>query len=125
MLIKVAFDGKKLFEWEGDTDAVKRIDRAVADLAELLPIPGAKAKDLSQPTLAGILKNGGFFTNKHQAEMMIVIWTVIELSAGQGRPGRIRDYLEAWDFEIDVLPGPTEFEFEYVVSAIPSAPGSA
>ena len=118
MLIKVAFDGKKLFEWEGDADAVARIDEEMIRIAKLAD---AKPDDLSQPALAGIMSNGGFSTSNPEAEMMVVVWSLIALPTGlPDRPGRCRDYLEAWNFEFDVCPGRNDRAFQIDVKASPA-----
>jgi hypothetical protein len=128
MLIKVAFDGKKLFEWEGDADAVARIDEEVSRIA--------KANDMSPEALSlsiinAIMNNGGFLKaegddvgddyNNHETQMMVVIWLLIALPTGlPDRPGRCRDYLEAWNFEFDVCPGHNDQAFQIDVKARPA-----
>jgi hypothetical protein len=100
MLINVAFDGKKMFDWEGDAGAIARIDEEMLRIAKL---GNATPSDLSQPTLTGISRNGGFFTPNPQVEVMIVVWTLISMPTGDpDRPGLVRDYLEAWNFDFDI-----------------------
>jgi hypothetical protein len=99
-MINVAFNGKKLFEWEGDADAVERIEDAVLKMAKIADVTPA---DASQAAMGEIARTGGFATSNPQAEMMVVLWTLISLPTKYpDHPGFIRDYIELWDFDFDI-----------------------
>jgi hypothetical protein len=123
-MINVAFNGEKLFEWEGDADAVARMDEAVLRIADLAD---ASPSDLSQTTIGGISRNGGFSTSNPEAEMMIVLWTLISMPTNYpDHPGFIRDYIEVWDFDFDVTSDPVnEHQFTIAFNAAFAKEGAA
>ena len=106
-MINVAFDGKKLFEWEGDADAVARIDqetRRIARLANISP------QSLWQSALVHIDENGRrLFTSNQDAEMMVVTWGLVTMPTKHPvHPGVFGDYLELWDFDFNIVIDPED-----------------
>jgi hypothetical protein len=103
-MINVAFDGKKLFEWEGNADAVAQIDEAVFKMADIANVTVA---DASQAVMGELSRAGGFTSTNIQAEMMVVLWTLISLPTNYpDHPGFIRDYIEVWDFDFEIRRDP-------------------
>jgi hypothetical protein len=102
-MIKVAFEGQKLFDWEGNAKDVPVINREVTRLATLA---GASPQRLLERTLSGMKNhNGSFFGPKEamQAELMIVLWGVLAMPTHHPRyPGSFADYLETREFEFDI-----------------------
>ena len=122
MLINVAFNGKKLFEWEGDADAVARIDAEINRLAKANDV---SPEALSYTMLDNITSKGRFLKGGHETQMMILVWTLIGMPTGYpDRPGKCRDYLEAWNFDFDVCHGRNDRAFKINVKGSP-AHGSA
>jgi hypothetical protein len=114
MLIDVSVKGKKLFEWEGDAAAVARIDEEVNRLAKVNDVT---TEALAHTLFDNIVNKGSFFEPNKEAQMMIMIWELISLPTGKpDRPGRCRDYVEAWDFSFDISPGRNGQTFEVNVN---------
>jgi len=64
-LINVAFDGKKLFEWQGNADTLAQIDQETTKIAKLAH---TSPQALWQSTLVGIKQNGGrYFSHNSEA----------------------------------------------------------
>ena len=100
-MINVAFDGQKLFNWQGDADAVARIDQETKKIARSFNV---SPQGLWQLTLVNIDQNGRrFFTSNREAEMMIVTWGLVTMpTKNPDHPGVFGDYLELWDFDFDI-----------------------
>jgi hypothetical protein len=123
MLINVAFDGEKLFEWEGDAEAVASIDQEVIRIAKL---GNVEPTVLAQSALVHIKRKGGFITSNPQDEMMMVIWLLISMPTGDpDRPGLYRDYLEMWNFDFDIKVDPDAGTFKAQVAGSLTARGAA
>jgi hypothetical protein len=100
-MINVAFDGQKLFNWQGDADAVARIDQETKKIARSFNV---SPQGLWQLTLVNIDQNGRrFFTSNREAEMMIVTWGLVTMpTKNPDHPGVFGDYLGLWDFDFDI-----------------------
>lgn len=123
MLINVAFGGSKLFEWEGDAEAVAKIDQEVHRIAKHVAIEPAV---LAQSAVLHIGREGGFVTPNRESEMMLVIWMLISQPTGYSdRPGICRDYLEMWDFDFDVTVNAKAKTFTVMINGHPRAEGTA
>ena len=93
MIINVAFDGRKLFDWEGEAKKATQIDQDVAHIAAL---SNESPRALWQETLVKIAANRGRF---YSVEMMIVISGLLSMpTQNPDHPGRCRDYLETSNF---------------------------
>jgi hypothetical protein len=74
-ILNIAFNGKELFDWEGDNAAVASLDQEVRGMAKR---GNTDPMVLWQSELLHIVKNDGrFFTPNPQVEMMIVIWGLL------------------------------------------------
>jgi hypothetical protein len=111
-MINAAFDGKKLFEWEGDAEAVERIDDAVV---RIVKHSNVTPEILSQSIIVGIKRNGGFFSPNPDTERMMVVWRVLRSPTNHpDHPGRYRDYIEAWNFDFDFKFDPRDVRRFYI-----------
>jgi hypothetical protein len=106
-MITVAFDGAKLFDWQGDSDAVARINEETRRLAEAIAMT---RESLWQTVLRQIHNNGGnLFTANEQAEMMVVTWGLLASPTQlPDRPGTFGDYVALWDFHFDIKIDPND-----------------
>ena len=97
MIINVAFDGRKLFDWEGEAKKATQIDQDVAHIAAL---SNESPRALWEETLVKIAANRGRF---YSVEMMIVISGLLSMpTQNPDHPGRCRDYLETSNFYFDI-----------------------
>jgi hypothetical protein len=100
-MINVAFDGKPLFEWEGTTE---ELDRMEDPLRQLAKAGHTTVGWLVTTTVVTIAKHGRFFTQNQQFEMMATIYFILSQPTGHpDYPGHYRDYLEVWDFDFNFL----------------------
>ncbi|MHC2522793.1 hypothetical protein [Bradyrhizobium diazoefficiens] len=114
MLIKVAFGGKKLFEWEGGPDAIARIDDEALRIAKL---GNVSPEALAQSMIRHISRKGGFCAPNSEAEMILVTWLLISQPTNNpDRPGLIRDYLDAWNFDFDIRVNPDGRSFKFIAT---------
>src|SRR3989442_12317435 len=97
MLIDVSMNGKRLFEWEGDVDAIARIDNETQRIAE---IGNITPQVLWQSALLAIDRHGGGLCSPNpEAEMMVVMWGLISAPTHDpNHPGLVRDYLGKQDY---------------------------
>jgi hypothetical protein len=103
-LINVAFDGKKIFEWQGNADTLAQIEQETTRIAKLA---NTSRRTLWQSTLVGIKQNGGrYFTSNPKAEMLVVTWGLMALPTQQpDYPGVFGDYLDQnFDFNVKIDP---------------------
>jgi hypothetical protein len=97
--INVAFDGKPLFEWEGTTED---LDRMEAPLKRLAEAGHTTVGTFTTSAVILIARHGGFFTQNQQSEMMATIYFLLNQSTEHpDHPGHYRDYLETWDFDFN------------------------
>jgi hypothetical protein len=100
MLVTVAINGEKLFEWEGNADAVSHIDEAAARIAS---IGNVTLQALWESVLLNIVRSKGFSSSNPEAEMMLVLWGIISTPTDDpDHPGAFRHYMSAWDFNFDI-----------------------
>jgi hypothetical protein len=106
-LIKVAFDGEKIFEWQGNADTLAQIDQETTRIAELAH---TSPRALWQSTLVGIRQNGGrYFTPNPKAEMMVVIWGLMALPTHDpDHPGVFGDHLDLQNFDFNIKIDPED-----------------
>jgi hypothetical protein len=106
-LIKVAFDGEKIFEWQGNADTLAQIDQETTKIAKLAH---TSPQALWQSTLVGIRKNGGrYFTPNPKAEMMVVTWGLMALPTHHpDHPGVFGDYLDLRNFDFNIKIDPED-----------------
>jgi hypothetical protein len=122
MLINVAFEGNKLFKWEGDADAIAKIDQEVVRIAKLGDV---------EPEVLGLsmlfnVGQEGFSSANPDAEMMFVIWMLISLPTGlPNHPGYYRDYIGAWDFDFDIKLNQEARTFDVSITGDFAAEGTA
>jgi hypothetical protein len=121
-LISVAFDAKKLFEWQGSADTLMQIDQETTRMAKLA---NTSPRALWQSTLVGIKQNGGrYFTSNPKAEMLVVTWGLMALPTQQpDYPGVFGDYLDRnFDFNIKIDPDDVQkFAVEVTGGFLPGA----
>lgn len=100
MPINVFINGKKLFDWTGNSDDVARMDQEVARIAGLGNHPPEK---VVASAVRHTVTKGGFFSNNPSAEMLFVMWWLLWMPTSHPHhPGRYRDYIELWDFNFDI-----------------------
>ena len=106
-MINVAIDGKKLFEWEGDAEAVARINEETTRIARQVE---ASPQALWQSTLFYIRQNRGHFsTRKPEIEMLILTSGLLSMPTQHPEhPGVFGDYLELWSFDFDIKIDPED-----------------
>jgi hypothetical protein len=106
-LIKVAFDGEKIFEWQGNADTLAQIDQETTRIAKLAH---TSPRALWQSTLVGIKQNGGrYFTPNPKAEMMVVTWGLMALPTHHpDHPGVFGDYLDLQNFDFNIKIDPED-----------------
>jgi len=107
-LINVAFDGEKIFEWQGKADTLAQINQEATRMAKLAH---TSPQALWQSTLVGIKQNGGrYFTPNPKAEMLVVTWGLMALPTHHpDHPGVFGDYLDGrWDFDFNIKIDPKD-----------------
>jgi hypothetical protein len=106
-MIVVAFNGVKLFDWQGDADALARINEETSRLATAMNIT---MELLWQSALRQIHNNGGnLFTSNEHAEMMVITWGLLATpTQDPNRPGTFGDYVGLWDLHFDVKIDPED-----------------
>jgi len=123
-LINVAFDGKKIFEWQGNADTLAQINQEATRMAN---VAHTSPRALWQSTLVGIKQNGGrYFTPNPKAEMLVVTWGLMALPThNPDRPGVFGDYLEGpWNFDFNIKIDPEDdkkFAVEVTGGFLPDA----
>jgi hypothetical protein len=100
--ITVKLDGKSLFNWEGDADAIKNIEtdfEAVSAHEKLSPDVFASNAVRHLPSMP--LQKADPATS--QMQMMAILYFLFSRDTGHpDHPGKYRDYAAAWDFEFDI-----------------------
>jgi hypothetical protein len=124
-LINVAFDGEKIFEWQGNADALAQINQETTRMAKLAH---TSPQALWQSTLVGIKQNGGrYFTQNPKAEMLVVTWGLMALPTHHpDHPGVFGDYLDGpWNFDFNIKIDPADdkkFTVDVTGGFLPDAP---
>jgi hypothetical protein len=106
--IKVAFDGKPLFNWEGDAIEIERCETKMAEMAAYFGKPEVV---IQQKTIRYIARDVGHFRNSDSTDQGSMMFLVIcfLLSRRTNRPdhpGYYRDYVPLWDFSFDICEKP-------------------
>ena len=98
--IRVAFAGKPLFEWEGDTTEVKNVEDAIQMLAAQ---GNVEPEALVHGVMRGIARRGNLLTSDQKVEMMAVIYFLLRAQTHHpDHPGLYRDYVPVRDFTFDI-----------------------
>lgn len=100
--IAVSVDGRPIFSWDGDEDAIKNVIDRFSIGAEAI---GHSADDLASHAIAHL--SGRELHMKERVEqemqMMGVIWFILQTDTDKaGRPGKIKDYAANTDFTVDL-----------------------
>jgi hypothetical protein len=99
MTINVSINGKKLFDWTGNTDDVQNIDN---EMGKMAAIAESTPEQLAHSVVAHVVRAGGFFSET-RGEMLPLTWLLLSRPTEHpDHPGFCRDYIEAWDFEFDI-----------------------
>jgi hypothetical protein len=104
-IIKIALDGKPLFNWEGDESKLRNIQENLPRGAAHV---GLSPQQLASVSMAEMIKQGGILSGNDAAsgmQMMAVIWYVLEQETGHPEhPGKLADYVGTVDFDVDIKP---------------------
>jgi hypothetical protein len=88
--------------------------RAVANHANLTP------DTVAQSMVFGVAERGGLMKPSKTIELMAMAYFALNLQTdGAWRPGRIRDYIPLYDFEVDVGCDPVAEKFSVEICAVP------
>ena len=94
--INVGFDGKRLFEWEGDGHGIATIENTFWQLAINRNVD---PKAFAQSIVRGIARHQRFFEGDRRVQMMAVIYFLLQLpTQNPDRPGPYRNYMPVWNF---------------------------
>jgi hypothetical protein len=112
--IKVAFNGKPLFRWNG---TAADMDGAMTYFEEFAADSGVAPDRLAQSTVKAIAANGGnFLPTKQPPQMWAVLYLFLDKPTGNPNfPGLFRDHL-GYDFHIDIHSGDEEAHFDIQAS---------
>jgi hypothetical protein len=98
--LTIAINGKRLFEGEGEAAEVEAVEqqvRAVADSGNMT------ADSIAEIAVVGIAERGGLMQPVMEVELLALVYFVLNLPIDEAdRPGRIRDYIPRYDFDVDV-----------------------
>jgi hypothetical protein len=100
--IAVSVDGRPIFSWDGDEDAIKNVIDNFPIGAEGV---GLSAIDFATACIAHL--SGRALRKQERVgqemQMMGVIWFILQMDTDKaGRPGKIKDYAENTDFTVDL-----------------------
>jgi hypothetical protein len=102
MRINVTLEGRLLFEWEGNADDIARIDERVARISQR---EGYTVEQAAHTALRVLKRDRSLLENETKfrgAMMVIIVMLLSQQSTHEDHPGRIRDYVDAWDFDFDI-----------------------
>jgi hypothetical protein len=101
MQVNVSMDGEKLFDWEGGTAEIAKLD---ADLTQQCAEIGMTPQQIAQAAILDVKRNGGFRpAEAGRGEMMYITWLLMNMqSTNEERPGLIRDYIDVWNFDFNI-----------------------
>jgi hypothetical protein len=73
-----------------------------------------------------VIAKRGVFTSNPEVEMLLMLWVLLQMPTNcPDRPGRLRDYIELWDFDLDVSPTPDPKRFHVEITGGFNASGTA
>jgi len=102
MRINVTLEGRLLFEWEGNANDIARIDERVARISQREDYTVEQAAHTALRTLKqdrSLLEN----ETKFRGAMMVIMSMLLsQQSTHEDHPGRIRDYVDAYNFDFDI-----------------------
>src|SRR5258705_1545396 len=104
-MINISINSKKMFDWDGDADAVARIDQEMARLAAK---GNTTPQALAHSMLRVLFDQGRFIpTADQEFQMMMLTWLVLTMPTHHpDHPGRFCDYIAVWNFDFDVCDDP-------------------
>ena len=100
--LSVKFDGKSAFDWTGDKAEIDGLGAAFRTAAKNVKLkPGVFADNAVRH-----FAESGFLTADpvgQEMQMMAIVYFILLLDSGHPtHPGKIRDYLPACDFDVDL-----------------------
>jgi hypothetical protein len=102
MRINVTLEGRLLFEWEGNADDVARIDERVARISQR---EGYTVEQAAHTALRVLKRDRSLLENETKfrgAMMVIMLMLLSQQSTHEDHPGRIRDYVDAYNLDFDI-----------------------
>jgi hypothetical protein len=100
--IKVAMNGKQIFDWDGDAEAIKNI---LEQFPCAMREQGVSPENAAQSCIFHMGKKAGVLHSTpagEQMQMMGAIWFVLGLDTNNPEhPGKIAHYVATTNFEID------------------------
>ena len=117
MGMRIALNGKSLFNWTGTSSEIDAIDEAVHK--GLAATTDRSPEDVAKATVA-LLPQTGLATAGpgRQFQMMVIVWWILEQqSTHPDHPGEFRDHLPVWDFSIDLRIGQGSISVAVLASA--------
>jgi hypothetical protein len=99
MKVKVA--GQDLFDWAGDEVQIADLEKTFRDVMadNDAPTDGTAAAAVDDLVQSGLAEER---SARDVHSMAVVYFLLQQDTRTPARPGRIRDYLPAWDFECDL-----------------------
>ncbi len=98
-VIGVAINGRKLFEWEGNTSELEKIEREIAIIAEQ---QRTNPNAFAQAVIRDLDKRGDSALPLEQGEMVWLMYFVTQAPLPADHPGCCRDYIKLWNFDFDI-----------------------
>jgi hypothetical protein len=104
MTISIAVNGRELFEWDGDAEAIGELDEGMREVARGGP---PTPEQLADSAVAHVLKHGSIQSRREREWMMpVLVWMLLSKPTGHpDHPGCYRDYVAMWDFSFDFSRG--------------------
>lgn len=99
---EISVDGKRVFTWKGDQEAVEHILEAFPDAAEHA---GMTERQFADNCVHLLIEQGHIMSDSagQEMQMMAILWRVLEAETGNpDHPGRIASYVGAADFTVDL-----------------------
>jgi hypothetical protein len=100
--LSVKFDGKSAFDWTGDEAEIDGLGAAFRTAAKNVKLK----PDVFADNAVRHFAESGFLTADpvgQEMHMMAIVYFILSLDSGHPtHPGKIRDYLPACDFDVDL-----------------------
>jgi hypothetical protein len=99
--MKISIEGKPLFTWEGDDEAIENILHAVPEAARSQLM---SPEDLAHNCILHLREGELLAANEvgREMQMMCVIWFFLQQETGNpDRPGKVAVYAPNTDFDVD------------------------
>jgi hypothetical protein len=99
---EIFVDGKSVFTWKGDQEAVEHIFEAFPGAAEHA---GMTERQFADNCVHLLIEQGHIMSDSagQEMQMMAILWRVLEAETGNpDHPGRIASYVGAADFTVDL-----------------------